>query len=87
MIIQTVEALYGASLEKATRQQLGELLCHCAIEFDSRHSVRDGGKDTEILADGLIESSDEALLTVLIAAAIKLRVPNSVEPMQTAIAA
>lgn len=69
--------LYGPHLENAQQSQLLEVLCCCAIEIDSRHSVERLGTSGDLVCAALENASDEEILTAVLAVAGRLRCPKT----------
>jgi hypothetical protein len=72
-VLNSAADLYGQNLEHAGRLQLRAIISAIGLEIECRHcnaDVPDG------LADLIKESGDEALYTLLIAAAARLRLPT-----------
>ncbi len=69
--------LYGPHLENARQSQLLEILCCCSIEIDSRHAVERFGDNGDLICAALENSSDQEVLTAIIAVAGRLRCPKS----------
>lgn len=72
-VLNSAADLYGQNLERARRSELLAIISAIGMELECRHcntDVPDG------LADLIKESGDEALFTLVIAAAARLRLPT-----------
>lgn len=72
-VLNSAADLYGQNLENARRAELMAIISAIGLELESRHcnsAVPDG------FADLIEESGDEALFTLVLAAAARLRLPT-----------
>lgn len=79
--LESAEALYGPMLQQASRTELIGIVSAIGLELECRHHpepIPDG------LADLINEESDEQLITLAIAASLRLRMPTSIHLYQEA---
>ena len=74
-LLPTATALYGDYLSGANRSEMIAILSAAALELESRH-VTANSRTMEHLHQIMIESSDDDILTLAIAAGIRLRLPH-----------
>ena len=77
MLLPTVTALYGDCLSGANRSELVAILSAAALELESRHVTANNiSRMMERVHHLTTEASDDDILTLAIAAAIRLRLPH-----------
>jgi hypothetical protein len=74
-LLESATGHYGETLERANRQELVAILSAIALELECRHPYI-LTKTLEQLHSQATEASDTDLLTLGIAAAIRLRLPK-----------
>jgi hypothetical protein len=76
-LIPTATALYGEYLSGANRQELVAILSAAALELECRHVTPNTVSRTmETIHQLTNDASDDDILTLAIAAGIKLRLPH-----------
>jgi hypothetical protein len=76
-LIPTATALYGECLSGANRSELVAILSAGALELECRHvSANTVNRAMEAVHQVMTNASDDDILTLAIAAAIKLRLPH-----------
>jgi hypothetical protein len=82
--------MYGSALGKANRPELVAILSAASLELECRHIESSAvSRELELIHDLTMSASDDDILTLAIAAAIRLRLPNTeiLTPLIPAIAA
>jgi hypothetical protein len=76
-LLPTATALYGECLSGANRSELVAILSGAALELDCRHGTASiNRRAMESLHQIITDASDDDILTLAIAAGIKLRLPH-----------
>jgi hypothetical protein len=76
-LLPTATALYGEYLSGANRSELVAILSAAALELECRHVTPNTVSRTmETIHQLTNDASDDDILTLAIAAAIRLRLPN-----------
>lgn len=84
-LLDAATALYGASLSGANRPELIAILSAASLELECRHIESSAiTRAMESIHDLTISASDDDILTLAIAAAVRLRLPN-IDVVNTAI--
>lgn len=76
-LTELLAELYGATFDNAQQSQLIQILTCCALELDSRHPSQVRAVSDRLMT-ALENSSDREILTAIMAAAIRLRLPDPV---------
>lgn len=76
-LLKTTTGLYGDKLSGANRSELVAILSAAALELECRHvSANTVNRAMEAVHQAMTEASDDDILTLAIAAGIKLRLPH-----------
>lgn len=76
-LLPTATALYGENLSGSNRSELVAILSAAALELECRHVTPNTVSRTmETIHQIMTEASDDDILTLAIAAGIKLRLPH-----------
>lgn len=75
-LLSTAVSLYGENLSAANPSELIDILSGCVMELECRLGASITSNTMQHLHDIAMDASNDDILTLAIAAAIRLRLPN-----------